>query len=84
MKIKVLFIRKKGAWRWHVSTMNGTKVGASSEGYAQRIGCTKNFTLLTGFSPPLMKGRATSYSYVATFQPSPGLDSRYLADWTSH
>jgi uncharacterized protein YegP (UPF0339 family) len=60
-RFKIKFYRSKDGWRWTISTLNDITLGASTEGYTQRIGCTKNFRLVTGFKPPVLPGRAKLY-----------------------
>lgn len=63
MRLKVLFYRTRKGWRWRASTITNTVVGASTEGYAQRISCRRNFRLVTGLPTPGLPGRAPSYEF---------------------
>lgn len=44
--------------------MNDTVIGASTESYAQRVCCLRNFTLVTGMSAPRLAGHGARYSFV--------------------
>lgn len=47
---EVLNNRRPREWRWRMRTMNGHIVGASTEGYRNRLHCGRNFELVTGFT----------------------------------
>lgn len=79
MKLKIHFYRKRGQWRWQMTTMNDIIVGSSSEGFTQRIGCFKNFALVTGWKPPQKKDRAARYNYVLS---APKFCKRPYIEWS--
>lgn len=43
----VSFYRRFGNWRWTIKSSNGRKIGASSEGYKNKLDAVSNFELVT-------------------------------------